>query len=311
LPWTPVPPGMSVIGFDIDAAARGRVVAAVADQIARLYVLPEPAATMAASLTEGLRTGAFDGFSNGWSLANELTAHLRRVNADLHLSVGFSPLAGGPPMPTPGVARPRPMNPADCGFERAEILEGNVGYIKINELADPVRCSTKATDALRLIGGATAAIFDLRDGIGGNAAMSMLLYAQLFDSPARVSAVQARDSVQLRELRWPERAADVPLTDTPVYVLTSAETFSGAEAFAYDLQALKRATIVGEATKGGAHMPQLERIDERFVLSLPRARAVNPITGTNWEGVGVRPDVAVPARDALSTALRLASQATP
>ncbi|HET7923405.1 MAG TPA: S41 family peptidase, partial [Rhodanobacteraceae bacterium] len=306
LPWTPVPPGASVIGFDVDATARARVVATVAEKLRQLYVLPEPATEMAESLMNGLRTGGYDGLSNGWSFANELTEDLRRIKPDLHLFVGFSPIAGGPAMPTPSVARPRPVNPSDCGFERVEMLDGNVGYIKISELADPARCGTKAADVLRSIGGARAVIFDLRDTLGGNAGMSMLLYAQLFDSPARVSAVQRRDSAQAQELRWAERVGDVRLTTAPVYVLTSAQTFSGAEAFAYDLQVLQRASIVGETTKGGAHMPQIERIDERFVLSVPRARAVNPITGTNWEGVGVRPDVAVPAGDALPTALRLA-----
>jgi C-terminal processing protease CtpA/Prc len=209
-------------------------------------------------------------------------------------------------MPMPNVTRARPMNPADCGFERAEVLDGDIGYVKINELADPARCAPKATDVLRSVGGAKAVFFDLRDALGGNAGMAMLLYAQLFDSPARVSAVQWRDAAQAQELRWPERIDGLQLTDASVYVLTSAQTFSGAEAFAYDLQALQRATIVGETTKGGAHVPEVEQIDERFVLYLPRARAVNPITGTNWEGIGVHPDVAVPAGEALPTAMRLA-----
>jgi hypothetical protein len=306
LPWTPIPPGASVVGFDVDAPGRARVVAAVAEKLRQSYVLPEPADEMAGALLMHLRVGDYDRFSDGWRLANELTEHLRRINPDLHLSVGFSPVAGGPPMPTPSVARPRPMNPADCGFERAQVLDGDVGYVKINELIDPARCDVKAAAVLRSIEGAKVAIFDLRDALGGNAGMSMFLYAQLFDSPAHVSAVQWRDSAQVQELRWPERVVDVHLTDTPVYVLTSSQTFSGAEALAYDLQALKRATIVGETTRGGAHVTQLERIDERFVLALPRGRAVNPLTGTNWEGVGVRPDVAVPASEALATALRLA-----
>ena len=88
----------------------------------------------------------------------------------------------------------------------------------------------------------------------------------------------------------------------PVYVLTSATTPSAAEEFAYDLQALNRATIVGEVTWGGANPTQGFPLDENFVAAIPAARAINPITGTNWEGVGVRPDVPVPAADALKTA---------
>jgi hypothetical protein len=309
-PWTPVPPGASVVGFDVDAAVRERVVVALAEKLRERYVLPEPAAAMAELLLAHLRAGDYDRFSNGWQLANQLTADARQVSHDLHLVVGFSPIAGATPMAAPGVPRARPLPPASCGFERAEMLDGDIGYIKIDELADPARCGNKATQVLLSVAGAKAVIFDLRDALGGNAGMSMLVFAQLFDSPARVSAVQWRDS-QVETLHWPERTVDAHLAATPVYVLTSGDTFSDAEAFAYDLQALKRATIVGDTTKGGAHPVQLERIDERFVVNLPRGSVVNPITGTNWEGVGVLPDVAVPAADALSTAMGLAAKAIP
>jgi C-terminal processing protease CtpA/Prc len=91
----------------------------------------------------------------------------------------------------------------------------------------------------------------------------------------------------------------------PVLVLTSSRTFSGAEEFAYDLKALKRATLVGETTGGGAHPVRARRIDEHFTIGVPFARAINPVTRTNWEGVGVEPDRKVPAADALTTALKL------
>jgi C-terminal processing protease CtpA/Prc len=93
-----------------------------------------------------------------------------------------------------------------------------------------------------------------------------------------------------------------------VYVLTSSRTFSGAEEFSYDLQSLKRATIVGEVTGGGAHPVSGQRIDDRFMIIVPIAKAVNPITKTNWEGTGVKPDVAVAASDALVTAQKLAGE---
>ena len=93
-----------------------------------------------------------------------------------------------------------------------------------------------------------------------------------------------------------------------MYVLTSPRTFSGAEEFSYDLQSLKRATIVGEVTGGGAHPVRGLRIDDRFIIGVPFAKAINPLTKTNWEGTGVKPDVAVAASDALTTAQRLASE---
>jgi C-terminal processing protease CtpA/Prc len=94
----------------------------------------------------------------------------------------------------------------------------------------------------------------------------------------------------------------------PVYVLTSSKTFSGAEEFAYNLKNLKRATIVGETTGGGAHPTMGKRVDDHFMIGVPFARAINPITKTNWEGTGVTPDVAVPADQALETAKQLAAE---
>jgi C-terminal processing protease CtpA/Prc len=99
------------------------------------------------------------------------------------------------------------------------------------------------------------------------------------------------------------------LVKQPVYVLTARRTFSGAEEFSYNLQNLKRATIVGETTGGGAHPVRGEKLDERFSIGVPDARAINPITKTNWEGTGVEPDVKVPAAEALTKALELAAAA--
>jgi retinol-binding protein 3 len=94
--------------------------------------------------------------------------------------------------------------------------------------------------------------------------------------------------------------------DKPAFVLTSAETFSGAEEFCYDLKNLKRATLVGETTGGGAHLVGPHRIDDHFAVGVPFARAVNPISKKDWEGTGVEPDVKVKASDALATAQKLA-----
>src|SRR5205085_4221909 len=99
------------------------------------------------------------------------------------------------------------------------------------------------------------------------------------------------------------------LDDKPVFVLTSNRTFSGAEEFTYNLKNLKRATIIGEVTGGGAHPVSGHRIDDHFIIGVPFARAINPITKTNWEGTGVEPDVKVPASAALETAEKRATEA--
>jgi C-terminal processing protease CtpA/Prc len=94
----------------------------------------------------------------------------------------------------------------------------------------------------------------------------------------------------------------------PVYLLISKRTFSAAEAFAYDLQALGRAVVVGEPSGGGAHPFEYRRVGTHFVLSLPEGRSINPVTGKDWEGVGVQPDVVVPEAQALEKAQELARE---
>ncbi len=98
------------------------------------------------------------------------------------------------------------------------------------------------------------------------------------------------------------------LASKPLYVLTSHDTFSGGEEFCYNLKNLKRATLIGETTGGGAHPVSGHRIDDHFMIGVPFARAINPVSKTNWEGTGVEPDIKVPATDALTTAQKLAQE---
>jgi len=133
----------------------------------------------------------------------------------------------------------------------------------------------------------------------------------LFSKRTHLNDIWERRSGQTEEF-WTRD--DVPGRkfggEKPVYVLTSSHTFSGAEEFTYNLKTQKRATIVGETTGGGAHPVSGHRIDEHFIIGVPFARAINPITHTNWEGTGIEPDVKVPAADALTTALRMIREGT-
>ena len=94
--------------------------------------------------------------------------------------------------------------------------------------------------------------------------------------------------------------------DRPVYLLSSAETFSGGEDFCYSMQAQGRAEVIGETTGGGAHPTRTIPISATIAISVPFARSVNPVTGTNWQGTGVVPDIAVPAASACDVAHRKA-----
>ena len=193
------------------------------------------------------------------------------------------------------------------GFERVEILPGNVGLIELGGCLEPELVRNAALAAMRKLGKVDALIVDLRRNGGGEPGTVALVSTFLFPR---------RERVHLNDLHWREGNRidqfftdpdlDVPRISGPVYVLTSRRTFSAAEEFTYNLKQLKRATQVGETTGGGANPGRGIELYPGFSLFLPTGRAVNPITHDNWEGKGVVPEVPTQAEDALSTALRMA-----
>ena len=148
-----------------------------------------------------------------------------------------------------------------------------------------------------------AIIFDLRDNAGGFPDMVQLIAGYLFDHPEYMYGPRGAPT----EESWTH--SPVPgneLAHKPVYILTSASTWSGAEQFSYDLKMLKRATLVGETTRGGAHAGVFHRIDDHFGIGIPEQKPINPFGKADWEGVGVEPDVKVKAATALETAQKMA-----
>jgi retinol-binding protein 3 len=278
------------------------------------YVFPDVAKRMGDSLRARTARGAYDAYGNPISFAMKLNDELRELGRDKHLRVDYSVR---PLPPQPAAPRPAPspedrerqrqwLDEINCGFVKAERLEGNVGYLKFNMFADPEICAPTAAAAMSFLAGTRALIIDLRDNGGGSPHMVAYVSSYLFDKRTHLNDLWTRKTGATEEF-WTRDSLPGRRFggEKPVYVLTSARTFSGAEEFAYNLKSLKRATIVGETTGGGAQPVSGHRIDEHFMIGVPFARAVNPITRTNWEGVGVEPDVKVPASEALATAQRL------
>ena len=201
------------------------------------------------------------------------------------------------------------MESINCGFVKVEHLPGNVGYLKFNMFADPEICGPTATAAMNFVANVDALIIDLRENGGGAPAMVAYISSYLFSKKTHLNDLWTRRTNETREFWTDPGVAGKKLgDDKPVYVLTANRTFSGGEEFTNNLKVLKRATIVGETTGGGAHPVNGQRIDEHFMIGVPFARAINPITKTNWEGTGVEPDVKVPAADALTTAQKLIAE---
>jgi hypothetical protein len=310
-----LPPGGSAADFRIDAATRDRVIAGAIAKLNESYVFPETATKMGDAVRARQKRGEYDAVTNGATFASLLTEHFQDVSHDRHLRVNFSPARlpdnQGPPPPEAVARNRRRMEQINCGFVKVEELAGNVGYVKFNMFADPEICGPTATAAMNFVANSDALIVDLRDNGGGDPKMVAYICSYLFSKRTHLNDLWTRKTNATEEF-W---TSDVPgkrlADDRPIYVLTSKRTFSGAEEFTYNLKNLKRATIIGETTGGGAHPVNGQRIDEHFIIGVPFARAINPISKTNWEGAGVEPDVKVPAADALMTAQKLAAERKP
>ncbi len=297
-----------VIGFAIDPQTRDQVIEQTIEKLQGMYILPATGKRLSDFLRLHLKHHDYNLVTEGDVLAFTLTAQMRELSRDRHLAVHFSPVRLPEDLTGPDPQRRLSQQRHNCWFDKVETLPDSVGYVKLDAFESVEDCSPTAVAAMGFLANSDALIFDLRDNGGGDPGMVAFLCSYLFGTPTHLNDVFDRSSNTTRQ-SW--TLAEVPgkrLPSVPVYVLTSARTFSGAEEFSYSLQSLKRATIVGEVTGGGAHLVRPERLDDRFFIDMPFARAVNPVTNTDWEGRGVQPDVVVAAEDALTTAQKLARE---
>lgn len=308
-----IPPGMTSdqLGIEIDAATRARVIDTAVAKLTELYVFPDIAKQMAQALRDHQKAGAYDDIREAPAFAKRLTADLRAVSKDLHLGVQFSPKVvpdgDAAPSPEAKAQMKKFLENVNCGFEKAERVDGNLGYIKLDMFGDPEICGPKATAAFEALGDIDALIVDLRENGGGEPAMVAFVSSYLFAKRTHLNNIYNRKQNKTTQFWTKPGVPGKKFPKQPVFVLTSKKTFSGAEEFAYNLKNLKRATIIGETTGGGAHPTESARLDAHFKIGVPSARAINPITKTNWEGKGVEPDVKVASAEALDTAKKLAA----
>jgi len=309
-----IPPGTPVSGlnFKIDAATRARVIDGAITNLNESYVFPETAKKMADAVRARQKKGEYDSVTDGDAFAKMLTEHFHEVSHDKHLRVDFSPvpMPERPPEPDPQAVAQyhKQMERMNCGFDKVEVLSGNIGFLKFDMFGDPEICGPTAVAAMNFLANVDAIIIDLRENGGGDPKMVALVSSYLFSKPTHLNDLWERKGNTTEQYWTLPYVPGKRLDEKPAYVLTSKGTFSGAEEFTYNLKNLKRATIVGETTGGGAHPVSGHRIDDHFMIGVPFARAINPISKTNWEGSGVEPDVKVPAADALATAQKLATE---
>jgi C-terminal processing protease CtpA/Prc len=288
---------------------RKKLIDGLGTELNEYYVDPVLAQKMVEAIKAHEAKGDYNAISDGDTLAARLTTDLREVSHDKHLHVDFNPFKTPPrtgPSPEDEARFHKQMERDNCGFEKVEILPNNIGYIKFNAFMDASFCGSTVVAAMGFVAHTDALILDLRENGGGQPAMVTMIASYLFDKPTHLIDIYNRKEDSTVQ-NWTLSYLPGPrLTKQPVFVLTAQRTFSGAEEFAFDLKNQKRATIVGETTGGGAHPVSGHPVGDYFMLAVPFAKSLDPLTKTNWEGTGVEPDVKVAAADALETAEKLA-----
>jgi C-terminal processing protease CtpA/Prc len=270
------------------------------------YVFPDVAEKLDALLAARLASGTYD-VAAPEELGVLVTEDLQSANGDRHLRLKFHP-DEVPVSDDSAVMQEiaREFDLSLAGIPRLLRLAGGVAHLELAPKLFPIEWAADSiTAAFSLAARAEALIIDLRANTGGDPNTVALVCGYLLDEPTHLNTMYHRSDDAGRQCWSPAYVPGKRFGATkPVYVLTSGRTFSAAEELAYDLQQLGRATIVGERTGGGAHPRRGFTVHPHLEATIPTARAINPVSGTNWELVGVAPDIEVPAADALDRAHR-------
>lgn len=304
----------SVAAQTLNREAQRGVVSDLEAALRRTYVFPDRIPAIAAELDRRIQPAPVE----GEEFADHLTRALIEATDDLHFSVTLDPdgvvaerqaRADGE---TTTQAQRDSERAANFGFREARRLDGNLAYIRFDFFADPQDAQETAAGAMRFAEGAKGLIFDLRYNNGGVLEMAQFLMSYLYPAGEEQEFFDYNyndHGVRVERSQW--NLAAVPgrrLADIPVAVLTASTSFSSAEWMAYSLQRLGRATVIGEQTAGGAHPVARVAIDDRFMLQAPFGEIRDPVEGRDFEGVGVTPDLLVPAADALLEAQKFLLQ---
>jgi len=299
-----------------DAAKKQAIVDEISALLNKNYIFAETAKKMEEKIRGRLKNGDYDKLSGAPEFAQAVSRDLGEVSKDKHLGFAFAPEMAA------DIRRLRSRNADEVkaagdkelnaarrdnfGFRKVEQLPGNIGYLDFRVFQSPDQAGATAIAAMNFLAYCDAIIVDLRQNGGGDPAQIQLISSYFFSEPAHLNDLYYR-AADTTANYWtlPYVPGPKPV-GADLYILTSAGTFSGAEEFTYNMKNLKRATVIGETTGGGAHPTDAMIVQEDFILRVPIARAINPVSKTNWEGTGVAPDIPVPAAQAFDKAYAMA-----
>lgn len=299
-------------GFPLSKQATKILVDSLANQVSKYYIEKEAGTKISKMLRLKLKEGAYNNLTDPHQLAGKLTADVLSVQKDEHFHIEFNPVLANevsgniedvPKMVAEKLQLDKNKN---FGFKRAEVLSGNIGYLELSGFSRLNQYSKEtANAALKLLSNTSALIIDLRYGVGGSPDMVNHILSHFFSTRTHITDIYIRcENATLPYYTNPDSTYKT-LNTIPIYILTSYKTFSAAEGLTYALKSLKRATIIGETTRGGAHTVTYRPLSSGFVADIPFGHALDPRTNKSWEGTGIEPDIKVPADQAAETAENL------
>lgn len=300
----------------LDAKMRAEVVKGIGELMVKLYVFPDKAKEMEALLAKKLLEKQYDKFVDVQAFARALTEDLRSVSKDRHIRCVYGPeivkrirarmSQSADDREKERQQALREERKGNFGFQELRLLDGNIGYLDLRGFSGFREAAETAIAAMNFLANADAVIIDLRRNGGGNPEMIQLISSYFLKERSHLNSFENRGEDTLEQYWSFHYVPGRPMFDTDLYVLTSQRTFSAAEEFTYNMKNLKRATIIGETTGGGAHPGGMRIVNDGFLVWVPTGRAVNPISKTNWEGTGIAPDIAVERDKALEKARTVA-----
>jgi hypothetical protein len=300
----------------LDRAMRTEAIDTLVTKLNHYYVFPEKARQIEALLRQRQREGKYDAITDGERLARQLSEDIDGVAHDKHLAVEFDPgtvPSFEPPGPPPATraewerGAPLPVrlfaHVSRLGLEKVDHLPSKIGYLKISGFPPSFLVADKYGAAMDELADTDGLIVDMREHGGGGPDTVALVISYFVNQRTRLNDLWDRET-DLTKQQWTVDKLDGKRygATKPVVILVGPGTMSAGEDFAYTMQAMKRATVVGENTWGGAHPGRPHRLGDHFSASIPDARPINPITHANWEGVGVVPDVVATQDRALAVA---------
>jgi retinol-binding protein 3 len=279
---------------------KNEIISSIKTHLKESYIDMEVSKKMIIELDKNLKSNKYQKITSASEFSKKLTEDLQHISNDLHLLVRFEPSR---------IAREKlaisaekqlemekkiatQMAEINYGFTEAKILEGNIGYLNLRLFADVKYAEETATATMNFLSNSNAIIIDLRSNGGGVPSMMQLLSSYFFDeTPVLLSDFYERKTDTKTQLYSLSNVNGKRSSNKPLYILTSKQTFSAAEAFAYTLKHLNKAILVGEVTKGGANRTKRINLNDEFTISVPYIQSIHPITKTNWEGKGVQPNI--------------------